>query len=255
MLDALGKLERIWLRLMAAVTPARSGVTVVVTSCSRHALLEKTLESFFSFNSFPVTRIIIVEDGEGIAEDLAVKFARKPISWISTGTRVGQIAAIDYAYSRVKTPYIFHMEDDWEFYEPGFIEKSMQILRRNPRCLQVWLRALDDTNLHPVAKETHDTRGVLWRKLAWDYENAWGTWHGFSFNPGLRRTADYVAINGYGRVSSFDFHDPGNAEIAIGKFYRDRAFYAAILCDKQARGYVRHIGQDQHVGPPDPHSG
>jgi hypothetical protein len=37
---------------------------------------------------------------------------------------LGQINSIDRGYSNVDTKYIFHLEDDWEFYDYGFIEKS-----------------------------------------------------------------------------------------------------------------------------------
>ncbi|MCQ5167817.1 hypothetical protein NE645_17870, partial [Roseburia hominis] len=35
------------------------------------------------------------------------------------------------------TAYIFHCEDDWEFYRPGFVEDSRAILENKPEILQV----------------------------------------------------------------------------------------------------------------------
>ena len=49
---------------------------------------------------------------------------------------------IDLAYSNVDTEWIFHCEDDWEFYREGFVEDSMALLEANPEALQVWLRCL-----------------------------------------------------------------------------------------------------------------
>src|SRR5690349_1972728 len=115
----------------------RSTVTAVVTSCDRHDLLDRTLGSFFANNTYPLRKMIVVEDGERVAVDLREKYKSKTIEWISTGRRVGQIAAIDYAYSRVKTPYIFHFEDDWEFHQSGFIEGSLKIMKHHRKCLQV----------------------------------------------------------------------------------------------------------------------
>lgn len=37
-------------------------VTLVITSCGRFDLLEKTLDSFFKFNKHPIAEIIITED-------------------------------------------------------------------------------------------------------------------------------------------------------------------------------------------------
>ena len=230
-------------QLFAPLSP----VTGVLTSCDRYDLLERTLDSFFATNSFPLWELIIIEDGDTVPRRLQRKYS-SGVQWLSTGRRVGQIAAIDYAYSRVQTRYIFHMEDDWEFYAVGYIERSMAILRRHPRCLQVWIRALDDTNGHPVLAPVYRVNQVRWRKMAFNY----GDWHGFSFNPGLRRLRDYIALGGYGRCCTFDFHQARRSEAAISTWYRGHGYFAAILCGADVQGYVRHIGWDSHVGPPVP---
>jgi hypothetical protein len=224
-------------------------ITAVLTSATRYDLLEQTLESFFRTNSLPLDKLIVVEDGPDIPLEVRRAFADRPIEWISTGRRVQQIAAIDYAYSRVTTPYVFHMEDDWLFHRAGFMERSLVVLESNPKCLQVWIRALDDTQRHPVETHTYVDHGVEWRRLAYDYVLE-GEWHGFSFNPGLRRLADYVAIGGYGIHAISDRGPHGAGESAIGKLYRDRDFYAAILSDDHGSGYVGHLGRDRRVLAP-----
>ena len=93
-------------QLFAPLSP----VTGVLTSCDRHDLLERTLDSFFATNTFPLRELIIVEDGDTVPHHLRRKYASN-VQWLSTGRRVGQIAAIDYAYSRVQTRYIFHAVD------------------------------------------------------------------------------------------------------------------------------------------------
>ena len=239
--------------LRNAVTchPERFGVTVVVTSCNRHDLLKTTLESFEQFNSFSIDRVLIVEDGP-LPGQLPFNWDRgTPCEWVSTGERVGQIAAIDYVYSRVKSPFIFHLEDDWEFFAANFIEKSMIILLQEPKCLQVWLRAHDDTNNHPIETDEKSSLGVNWREMKLSYVNEWGEWNGFAFNPGLRRLCDYRKSNGYGSLAAFDFEQPGSAESKIGIFYKKLGFFAAILNDNDGHGYVRHIGKGRHVMPPE----
>jgi hypothetical protein len=229
----------------------QDAVTAVVTSCGRHDLLQQTLESFHLFNTMPVSRLLVVEDGEEVPGEVKTRLESIRIEWISTGRRVGQIAAIDYAYSRVRTPYIFHMEDDWEFYRHHFIERSLAVLKRNPKCLQVWIRAVKDTQKHPVEPLEYEQDGVTWRRLAPEYVFGGYPWHGFSFNPGLRRLRDYISIGGYGRHARFDHANPGAAESSIGKVFRRRDFYAAILADSAGHGYVRHIGRGRHVGAPE----
>jgi hypothetical protein len=218
-----------------------SNVTCVVTSCGRHDLLQDTLESFFQYNTYPLRRMIVVEDGAPIPRRTRQLFANYDlIKWISTGENVGQIAAIDYAYSRVNTPYIFHLEDDWLFYRESFIEQSMKILVDHPKCLNVWIRALNDTNGHPIVDCPYISDGVPWRRLAFGY---WGVWHGFTFNPSLRRLSDYTSINGYGiHVRGINDHRRFACEEAISKLYRGLDYYAAIIADRGGAGFVRHIG-------------
>lgn len=232
--------------LLLSTKPPTSLVTGVLTSCNRHDLLEKTLDSFLAQNTYDLAEIIVVEDGDAVAAALCDKYRPHRIKWISTGRRVGQIAAIDYAYSLVKTPYIFHMEDDWEFYRSGFIERSLQLLQRHAKCLQVWIRALNDSK-HTVEPRIYRVNDVPWQKLTRDFD---GMWHGFSFNPGLRRVTDYVAVGGYSNYAAFQFNRPNRAEAAIGAVYRERGYFAAILVDEGGTGYVRHIGAGRHVRSP-----
>jgi GT2 family glycosyltransferase len=217
-------------------------------------LLARTLSSFFEFNTYPVNEVIVIEDGpQAIDASLARICHGKPVRWINTGRRVGQIAAIDKAYRLVRTPYIFHMEDDWEFYAPSFIEKSLAILKENANCLQVWIRAHDDTNSHPIEEGIFWTScGIPWQKLASGHKDVWHglSWHGFSFNPGLRRLQDYTAIGGYSEQVKLNSSEPGSAESALSCLYKEKGFYAAILADQSLRGYVRHIGEGRRVGGP-----
>jgi Glycosyl transferase family 2 len=225
---------------------ARPGqVTVVVTSCGRQDLLERTLQSFFRFNTFPIGGVIVVEDGpEAVNAPLFPRYGDRNVVWLSTGQRVGQIVAIDFAYSLVDSEYIFHLEDDWEFYGGGFIEKSMALLQALPRCLQVYLRAPDDLNGQPLRPPTQSATGLAYRQAEVGCINLW---HGFSFNPGLRRTADYRLLARYSRHVRHDGTRPGAAEAQLSALYRAGGYYAVVLADNEGRGYVRHIGGDRHV--------
>ena len=200
-------------------------ITVVITSCGRPDLLERTLDSFFEFNTYPVEKIIVVEDsGVDCNGALQVKYIGQPIVWMCNEGNMGQIASIDRAYSHVKTPYVFHCEEDWQFYRHGFIEESLKVLESNKDILQVWLRERNDTNNHPI--EHKDLGGYF--RVASNYK-----WKGFSFNPGLRRMADYVPYRNLTNVKN-----GWQAEFEIGMYYWKLGYYAVIL----PHGYVMHIG-------------
>jgi hypothetical protein len=228
-----------------AANRAMSGddrVTVVLTSCGRQDLLERTIDSFYAFNTAPIAEFIVIEDGPGhVNAPLTSKYNDRSIRWLATEKRVGQIAAIDYAYAHVHSPYVFHLEDDWEFYRAGFIEKSMIILSVVPDCLQVWIRAVDDTNGHPLVPSSEVANGLRYRRLQFGFKD---TWHGFSFNPGLRRMADYLLL---GRYSWFTPSKGWAAEALLSAIYKELGFFAAILTDDDGRGYVKHLGWSRSV--------
>ena len=232
-----------------AINPDDGEITVVITSCGRQDLLERTIDSFLRFNSHPVKEIVVVEDGEGDRNaELAKKFQAYPFRWHATGQRVGQIATIDTAYRLVQTEFVFHCEDDWEFLAPGFMEKSKVLLEGNPSLLQVWLRGLSDTNRHPLVDFPLRCNGVEYRLLHHFHDAGdWGIWHGLSWNPGLRRMRDYHLLGGFGSLDPEGIKQTWRVECEAGAFYQQRGMFAAILADRGNDGYVRHIGVGRRV--------
>jgi hypothetical protein len=191
----------------------------------------------------------VIEDGDGEANlALAERYRGYDFRWMATGARVGQIRAIDMAYGTVGTEYIFHCEDDWEFYAPGFMEKSLAVLTSNADVLQVWIRASNDANNHPVMDYLLFADDVPYRLLEPRYHSAeWGTWSGFSWNPGLRRRREYQLIGSFGALDPLREKKSHMVERDAAAFYVRRGFLAAILADEEGRGYVRHSGWGRHV--------
>lgn len=223
-------------------------ITMVITSSDRFELLKKTIYSFLQYNTYPIDKYIIIDDSgmirchRQIKEEFGAMF-----EVICNTTRIGQIASIDKAYATVKTDLIFHCEDDWEFYRPSFIEPSLALLNHDPKILQVWLRERNDTNGHPVEPQQYlqPNFGISYRFLSYGYKG----YSGFSFNPGLRRLADYKLAAPYAAVP-YNSSEPGKGtryycpESEISEIYRKLGFKAAIL----ENGFVRHIGAAHRVG-------
>lgn len=213
-------------------------VTLVVTSCGRLDLLYRSIASFLRYNSFPIKSLILIEDsGQPEAAIDLQKFKNvvekmfSEVEIICNNVNLGQVDSIDLAYSKVKTPYIFHMEDDWEFFKSGFIEESLKILKTHPWILTVWLRSYEDTNGHPIDKVS----GFQFNLMALGYAKHW---HGFTWNPGLRRLKDYQ------RIISFRKNAPGEA--LASELYMKLGFRCAITKDE--RGYVKHLGWGRSTG-------
>ncbi|MGJ1484633.1 hypothetical protein [Sphingobacterium multivorum] len=213
-------------------------ITFCLATCEREDLLFNTLQSFKEYNSYNISKYIIIDDTGGKFNKDKYSNAQRIVggnlTWIHNDKRQGQIESIDKMYSIVKTPYIFHCEDDWEFFKPFFIHKSMEILNKNLFCIQVWLREFYDTNGHPLIFEDG-----IW-KMQFNYLKVW---HGFSFNPGLRRLRDYKFLQKYSHFSKFNSANPKRSEYIIGNVYKNMGYYAAILDE----GFVRHSGKNRHV--------
>jgi hypothetical protein len=215
-------------------------VTLFITACNRPDLLALTLLSFVRYNTYPIEKCIIVEDSDKQhINDFAKDICNFPVEIIYNGKNIGQIASIEKGYASITTDYIFHCEEDWEFYKPGFIETSMEILNKDPSVITVWLRAYNDTNNHPI--ELQDRGG--YRYVITNYCDVW---HGFTLNPGLRRLSDYTKVAPWKETCKpyYDvFGIPSETDLSI--LYHKHGHRGALTLDVD--GYVRHIGWDRHV--------
>ena len=222
-----------------------SEITVVLTSCNRPNELKKTLQTFFKFNTYPIKKIIIIDDsGKNGCIDEAIKVIPNSIEKqiIYNDQNIGQIKSIDKAYSLVETEYIFHCEDDWEFYDYGFIEKSLDILKCSNQIFCVWLREYKNfrvtDNGHPVNPTIHDN---LFRLMS-VFQERTNIWSGFTFNPGLRRTAHCQLLMPYAQFIGAKECNVGGVEQALSHLYFNKGFRAAITLNEN--GSVKHIGWD-----------
>lgn len=225
-------------------------VTLVVTSCGRTDLLERTLKSFFEFNTYPISKVIIVEDS-GVPQDFSnlYNLIRIPLKIIVNKTNIGQVASIDKAYAEVETDYIFHCEEDWEFFKPRFIEKSFEILHNDLNLITVWLRAHDDTKNHAIMWDEKFDLPSGDHYYLMDPKRK-RHWCGFTWNPGLRRTSDCMIFHPYNNLEVRKEKNGLNiiGEIDVSIYYQELGFRAAITSDPE--GYVRHIGGKRHIPLP-----
>lgn len=202
------------------------GVTVVITSCARPEKLNIMLRSFIRFNTFTVAKYIFVEDA---GCEKSVEIARSilidaPLEILFHEINQGQLNSIDEAYEKVLTKYVFHLEEDWEFFESGFIEYSFSIMQNNPEIVSLSLRPHDD-----------------WKKWAYEKNNGFCIfntpsnfiWQGISINPGLYDITKYHKIGCYAKFKK---------ERHIVQAYRKLGYKGAI--SDRASGFVIHTGEN-----------
>jgi len=213
-------------------------VTLFITACNRPDLLKITLESFLKFNTYPIYEAIIMEDSgkEGI-NDFVKDILPFPCTIYYNNPKRGQMKSIEYGSQFIKTPYVFHCEEDWEFYNSGFIEKSFEILQQDTTITSVLLLPFSYFSINnnkfsiPIMKPQ---KKEYWICGTWDY---FGRFFGhFSFNPGLRTLEVHKAHmpfpENFGEKDlSAEFHKKG-MKCAVINF---------------PEGYVRHIGWNRHV--------
>jgi hypothetical protein len=220
-----------------------SNVTICLTSYKRFDLLERTVTSLLQFwYDVPPYEFIIHEDSGSVPmefrrlldQSVFEEWKIKPI-WLFS-ENVGQVLAIDKMYKLVETDYIFHCEDDWEFDFGGFVQASKDVLKANASIACVWLRYPADRNGHPVIGHPLSTpKKTKYMLLKVGYRS---TWHGFTWNPGLRRLKDYKEIGAFSTFTEFKLNNPIKSEMDANAKYLEHGFRAASLL----RGFVRHIG-------------
>ena len=237
----------------------KSNTTFVLTSCGRNDLLEKTLDSFFKYNTYPIERYIIIEDSADIVvfnecERLNKEKYDGKLEFLFNYEKLGQSKSIDKAYSMVETEYIFHCEEDWEFYKGGFIEESIKVLKTQPKVIQAWIRPKSDNILNKIQPNIYNLpldvsiRIVEPASFIVRGANDDGSdmiiknYMGFSWNPGVKRIKDWKELsNGY---SGFE------REHLVDQYYRDNGFMVVSLSKDDTDGYVKHIGWNRRAADP-----
>nr|WP_240158230.1 MULTISPECIES: glycosyltransferase family 2 protein [unclassified Pantoea] len=212
---------------------------MVVTSCGRFDLLKATLESFDRYNTAAIREVFITEDsGDDAVHDAVPAHWRPHCRVFVNRPKLGQLASIDLAYSQVKTAYVFHCEDDWQFYREHFVEDSQAILEQRPDLLQVWLRShAHDLAIHSPyihLGERQVIAGVPCYPLLSDKPE----WQAFSLNPGLRRLSDYQRCAPFAGYSG---------EKALSRRYAELGLNAVTL----EGDAVLHTGFGNHVTLPE----
>ena len=200
----------------------KNTVSVVFTSCGRLDFLEKTVKSFIKYNTYPINKYIVIENDkqENTEEIISEIFKDLNYLLIINDENIGQVSSIDKAYSFIDTEYIFHCEDDWEFYNKDFIQYSIDVLKHNKKYINVNIRKRFDGergSMHPISKKLYTNSNTCFHEYETNYL---GMWHGFSWNPGLRRNSDYKFIKNYKQYKD---------EAGVGNFYKENGYISVCL--------------------------
>ena len=209
-------------------------ITLCVTSCGRLDLLAPTLTSLMPQMHLFSDVIIIDDDGDAaVKEWVEAQIPKAKV--LLNEQRLGQLASIDKMYGEVRTPFVFHCEDDWVFVGDGFIEAAFAAITKEPSVSTALVRRLSEL---PDAYLQDATRA---KAPSSDYvvfaPHAHREYLGFSFNPGVVAHATWQKYGPYVR-----YETEGNLSYKMKK----DGFTIACLDP----GHCRHIGDGHHVDDP-----
>jgi glycosyltransferase involved in cell wall biosynthesis len=217
-----------WISITSPLPP----ITLCLTAGGRPDLLERTLRSLLAAE--PDFADVIIANDRGDAATTAVARRLCPDATILHHPwQQGQHATIDEMYALVKTPLIFHCEDDWEFAPMPFLGRCFEAFQHFPEATVISVRAWDD-----LATRATGARIALSTGSAIPTDPvSQSEWASFTFNPTLLRTDLWRSLGGYSRF---------NGEMAIDAALRANMGHIVFLDP----GCCVHIGDGRHIVDP-----
>lgn len=115
-------------------------VTFTITTCKRLDLFEKTINSFLNccLDLNKIDHWLCVDDNssEDDKKRMQLLYPFFTFRWKSL-TEKGHPQSMNIIRDTVKTEYVFHVEDDWQFFNPrSYISECMDVLDSNPAVKQ-----------------------------------------------------------------------------------------------------------------------
>lgn len=206
-------------------------ITLCLTMGKRPDLLKQTLESLFKFEQFE--HVIAINDFGDSETSEVFKSLCPHGTLIDLGCQVGHHQAVDAMYQHIKTPYVFHCEDDWLFTEsPQLLETKglLNLADINSVCF----RKIEDFSFKNSEKKLISEHQFE-EKHYYRLDKLHNQWHGFTFNPHLAKIDLWRSAKG--GFSTF------KKERHISRWQRKQKKYTAFL----SPGVCQHIGDNLSV--------
>lgn len=229
-------------------------VTVTITSCKRFDLFQQTVNSFINccLDIDRIDRWLCIDDNSSEEDRKKMKEKYPFIEfYFKTPKEKGHPQSMNIIKKKVKTPFIFHMEDDWKFYcRHDYISHCMDVLTQNKnigQCLinKNYAETSADIRLvggyHAI---THSGRRYVVHEHAenkdaqkafdekYEHKPHCAYWPHFSFRPSLLKTNILTELGPFNETVS-------HFEMDYSYRYKSKGYISAFL-----EGiYCRHIGR------------
>lgn len=186
-------------------------ITITTTTCKRLELFKKTVNSFIEccldYDKFEIDKWLVVDDNSSDEDREEMKKLYPFLTFIyKTHAQKGHARSINMMLRHVNTPYVFHLEDDWQFYhKDNYFTYLYQVIQENDSYKQVllnnmyseipeheafvgghWKRTVSEPILNYIEHEytaTQDEQIAFNQR--WLFKPNCSYWPHFSFRPGL----------------------------------------------------------------------
>lgn len=215
-------------------------ITFSMTTCKRFDLFYKTMNSFINSvkDLDKIREWIIVDDNSQESELEKVQSLYPFLKIIRKGVnKKGHPNSMNIIKDYVKTPYLFHMEDDWMIYKPDFyLTKCLNVLANNDKYGQCLINInYSETPEDEIPGGYHKiTRtGIVYYEHQYipdekerikilGYKGNCSYWPHFSFRPSLLKTKIFREIG--------DFKtDVGHFEMEYAYRYISKGYISTFL--------------------------
>eukprot|EP01083_Nonionella_stella_P316402 1147046_1 len=141
--------------LTEALKPENRHITLLITSCGRTDLLKRTIDSFTAnLNStqrktYTIKNKIMIDDcctGNKCGDILRNYNSDFTIIFTAKNSNLPRekkiMNALEVAHGQVQAPWIYHIEDDWQFFSNGTVD----VIEESLRVFESQLNNLQDHN-------------------------------------------------------------------------------------------------------------
>lgn len=193
-------------------------VTLTITTCKRFDLFQDTMNSFIKcFDVDMIDEWICVDDNscDQDRKNMQVLYPFFTFIWKSQKDK-GHPRSMNIIKGRVRTPYHFHMEDDWKFFQKrDYIREALEVLNEDEtigQCLINKNYSEIESNINVMGGLFRTTKSGLRyyehefvrtdaERASWQtkYGNCMSSnyWPHYSLRPSLLRTCIYNVIGDF----------------------------------------------------------
>lgn len=226
-------------------------VTFSITTCKRLDLFKKTMNSFLNccLDTYRIDKWLCVDDNSSEEDREEMKRLYPFFEFIFKGPeQKGHVASMNIIRERVQTPYLFHIEDDWQFFiKRNYISDCLEVLGQNERygqCLlnKNYMETIKDRHL--IGGEFKTTQTGLRYYIHEHYTDqnefrkkrgngiSCSYWPHFSFRPSLHRMSVWRLLGSFPDTTA-------HFEMKYAELYKSKGFVSTFLEDI----YCFHIGR------------